>query len=420
MPDSATSTRSSAGQGVPWDVADLRRLLAAPARSATGWVGAPPPEKPLIPFTAGVPDAETFPVAEVGEAVRTVLEREPAPALEYLLGTPQGVPELRKLVVERMEPESEVSLSEANVTITSGAAQALENVFRTFLDPGDTVVIEGPSYGGAIRAIQGAGGVPVTVEMDKGGIRLDLLEATLSRLAGEGRTPKIIYVMPTFHNPAGLTMPLERRRQLVELAARHRVLILEDDAYSTIRFSGEPLPSILSVAAGIGVLRCGTVSKTIAPGLRVGWVKGSADLINGLVRMRFDNGTSPFNQRLVRAYVEAGAYEPHVEVMRNVYRRKYEAMDAALGEHCSRYVSWNEPEGGFYFWLKLPDGLDCHTLQEFAWDEGVGYFLGTSFYAGNGGSDHIRLAYSAVKLDLIAEGCARLGRALRRALATRA
>ncbi|MHB8576217.1 MAG: aminotransferase-like domain-containing protein [Dehalococcoidia bacterium] len=402
---------------LPWDVAALERLLAGPARTATGWSGAPPLNKPLVPFTAGVPDAPTFPVAEIGAAVQTVLSREAAPALEYLLGTPQGEPALRELVVSRMEPEPGLQLSAANVTITNGAAQALAHIFQTFLDPSDGVIVESPSYAGAIRAARGAAATLVPVPMDEHGLRIDALDDTLERLAAAGQRPKLIYAIPTFHNPAGVTMPLERRRQLIEVAARHQVLIVEDDAYGELRYTGEPIPSVFALAGGIGVLRCGTISKTIAPGLRVGWIKGQPAVIDALVRMRFDNGTSPFAQRIVVAYVEAGAFEPHVELMRGVYKRKYETMDAALGEYCGRYTTWTEPDGGFFIWMKLPDSVDCLAMQEVAWDEGVGYFPGTSFFTDGQGHDFIRLAFSAVTIDQIHEGCARLGRTLARATA---
>jgi DNA-binding transcriptional MocR family regulator len=416
MPDRSARTATSQTEAA-WDVAELQRLLAAPARTASGWTRISPEGRPVIPLTAGVPDDATFPAAEIEAAVRTVLAREAPAALAYLLGTPQGEPALRRIVVEQLEPEPGLQLSEANVTITSGAAHALENVMRTFLDPGDVVLVEAPTYGGAVRTAEGSSARFASVAMDDQGMRMDALADTLERLEAAGERPKLIYTIPTFHNPAGTTLPLERRRQLVEIAASHRVLILEDDAYSRMRFSGEPLPSLFAVAGGVGVLRCGTVSKTIAPGLRVGWITAQPELINALVRMRFDNGTSPFAQRLVCAYVESGVYEPHVEQMRRIYQRKFETMDAALAEHLGRSCSWTEPQGGFYVWVKLPAGVDCEALQRVAWEEGVSFFPGTSFFTDGSGHDHLRLAFSAVSLDQIREGVALLGRALARVAA---
>jgi len=410
---STTSDHSAtASTAESWDANDLQRLLSQGAQTATGWDGGPPPGTKLIPFTAGVPDAPTFPVAEIGAAVRTMLEQRAAAALEYLLSTPQGVPELRQLVVDRMEPEVGLRLTAANVTITSGSAHAFASITQTFLDPGDIVVLESPSYGGAIRTVRGSHANLAGVPMDEEGMRMDALDDTLERLIAAGERPKLIYTIPTFHNPVGVTMPVERRRQMIEIAARHRVLIVEDDAYGELRYRGEPLPSVFALAGGHGVLRCGTISKTIAPGLRVGWIKGPARLIDALVRMRFDNGTSPFAQYLTCAYVEAGAFEPHVQLMRDVYRRKYEAMDAGLGEHCSGHGTWTEPDGGFFIWLKLPEGGDCVKLQSAAWREGVGYFPGTSFYTDGSGHEYIRLSFSSVSLAEINEGCARLGRVL--------
>ncbi len=412
-----TRAAEKSGTGQSWSEAEITRLLAAPARVAQGWVPGPPPGKPVISLYAGVPDAPTFPVAEIGEAMQTVLKREPAPALEYLLGTPQGVPELRQLVVEEMEPEPGLALSAENVVITSGSAHAFACVCQTFLDPGDYCVIEAPTYAGAIRTAKGSGALFATVPMDEQGMRADLLDDTLERLEHEGTPAKLIYSIPVFHNPAGLTMPLERRRQLIEVASRHRVLIVEDDAYGELRYRGEPVPSLLSLSGGDGVLRCGTVSKTIAPGLRVGWIKGPKPLIDGLVRMRFDNGTSPFAQRIVRTYVEAGHFRPHVAIVRDVYKRKFEAMDAALGEHLSRLCSWTDPDGGFFIWVKLPDGVSDLALQPLAWDEGVSYFPGSAFYLDDDCHGYIRLAFSAVKQNEIGEAVARLGRAIARAAA---
>lgn len=411
------SLNSAATAAAQWTSDDMERLLTGPASRATGWSGAPPAGRPFIPFTAGVPDSPTFPVKEIGDAVQMVLKRHTAPALEYLLGTPGGLESLRRVIIDQMEPEPGLTLSEANVTITSGSAQAFANVVQTLIEPGDTVIVEAPTYGGAVRTVKGSGGRFEAVAMDAEGMRMDALTDAIERLAEEGRRAKFIYTIPTFHNPAGVTMPVERRRQLIEIAARHRVLIVEDDAYGELRFRGEHLPSVFALAGGEGVLRLGTISKTIAPGLRVGWTKGPTRLIDALIRMRFDNGTSPFAQYTVQEYVAAGVYRPHIDLVKGVYRKKYEAMDAGLGEHCSRFCSWAEPDGGFFLWLKLPDGVDCVSLLPHALDEGVGYFAGTSFYTDGGGADHIRLAYSAVNIDKIGEGCARLGRALARATA---
>ncbi|HEY7294669.1 MAG TPA: PLP-dependent aminotransferase family protein, partial [Dehalococcoidia bacterium] len=385
-----THTASASGTGQPWSEAEIMRLFATPARTAQGWTPGPPADKPVISLTAGVPDAPTFPAREVGEAAGIVLEREPEPALEYLLGTPQGVPELRRMVVEEIEPEPGLVLSAENVTITSGSAHAFACVCQTFLDPGDYCVIEAPTYAGAIRTAMGSGARFATVPMDEQGMRVDLLEETLARLEHEGTPAKLIYVIPIFHNPAGVTMPLERRRQLIEIASRHRVLVVEDDAYGELRYRGAPVPSLLALSGGEGVLRCGTVSKTIAPGLRVGWIKGPKPLIDGLVRMRFDNGTSPFAQRIVRAYVEQGYFRPHVALVRDVYKAKFEAMDAALGEHLGGLCSWTDPDGGFFIWVKLPSGTSQAKLAELAAPHKIIYNIGPNFMPNGGGEEYIR------------------------------
>lgn len=403
----------------PWEVADLDRLLAAPARPEPTYTLTPPGGGKLIGFGGGVPDAPTFPVAQLEEAVRTVLRREPAPALEYLSGGPIGVPALRQTIIDRIEPEPGVPLGIENVTITSGAAAALDNIFRTFLDPGDILLVEAPTYMGAIRNARATQCRFVPVPMDSEGLIVEALEETLAALAARGERPKLFYTIPTFQNPGGTTLPLARRERLLDVCQRYRVLVVEDDAYGELRFTEERLPSLFTLAQGRGVIRCGTVSKTIAPGLRIGWIKGQKPIIDALVRMRFDNGTSPFVQRVVVAYVEAGAFEPHVEKMRGVYKAKFETMDAALGEHLGRYATWTEPKGGFFIWVKLPEGVDSVDLQRRAWAAGLTFVPGIACYTDGSGHDHIRLAFSSVSHDEIREGIARLGRIVEEALAAR-
>jgi 2-aminoadipate transaminase len=403
----------------PWEVAELQSLLSTPARPEPTFVMSPPGAGKLIGFGGGVPDAPTFPVAQIEEAVRTVLRREPAPALEYLSGGPIGVPELRQAIIDRIEPEVGVDLNIDNVTITSGAASALDNVFRTFLDPGDVMLVEAPTYMGAVRNARATGCRFVPVPMDSDGLIVEALEETLERLAREGTRAKLLYTIPTFQNPAGVTLTTERRRRLLDVCARYKVLVFEDDAYGELRFTDERFTSLFSLAGGRGVIRTGTISKTIAPGLRIGWIKAQKPLIDALVRMRFDNGASPFNQRVVNAYVEAGCFEPHVEKMRGVYKAKFEAMDAALGEHLARHASWTEPKGGFFVWVALPAGVDCVDLQRRGWDAGIAFVPGTACFTDGGGRGHLRLAYSSVNHDEIRDGIARLGRVLEEALAAR-
>jgi 2-aminoadipate transaminase len=399
-----------ADRAIPWEVEELQSLLAAPAKPEPTFIMSPPGGGALIGFGGGVPDAPTFPVAQIEEAVRTVLRREPAPALEYLAGGPIGVPELRQTIIDRIEPEQGVALGIENVTVTSGAAAALDNVFRTFLDPGDVMLVEAPTYMGAVRNARATGCRFVSVPMDGDGLNVDALETTLADLTRRGQRAKLLYTIPTFQNPGGTTLPLARRERLLEICARYKVLVFEDDAYGDLRFTDEILPSLFTLAQGRGVLRTGTISKTIAPGLRVGWIKGQKPLIDALVRMRFDNGSSPFVQRVVNAYVAAGSFEPHVAKMRGVYKAKYQTMDAALGEHLARYATWTEPKGGFFVWVKLPGGVDCLDLQKRGWDAGIAFVPGTACFTDGSGRDHIRLAYSSVNHDEIRDGIARLGR----------
>ncbi len=400
--------------GAPWAAAALDTLLSRRTRAipASSLTAADQPN--AISLIAGIPDPDTLPVDELLEATRLVLARESTQALEY--GGSYGYAGLRELIAQRVDHQPGLGFAADNVMLTGGGAQALQIILDAFVDPGDTVVIETPAWGGMIRHLRAYQAQIEEVPLDEHGIRVDLLEELLARLAAEGRRPKLIYTIPTFQNPMGITSTLERRLQLLEVAARHRVLVLEDDAYGALRFAGAPVPSLLTLSGGDGVIRCGTFSKTIATGLRVGWIQASREIVDACARMRLDNGTSPFTSRIIAAYIEAGHHEPHVARMCTVYRTKCDAILNALAERCAPFATWTRPDGGFFVWLTLPDGVDARRVAVTASEEGVQVVPGPSFYARGGGERHLRLAYSYVSEAALVEGVRRLARAIERHL----
>jgi 2-aminoadipate transaminase len=360
-----------------------------------------------------VPDPASLPFDDLAEAARVVLEREGRPALEY--GGPQGFLGLREWLAERVGRADGVSLGPENITITNGSAGALANACETFLDPGDIVLAEAPSYPGAMRAIRAQGARVETVAVDAEGLRPEALAETVETLSGRGDGPKLLYTIPNFHNPTGATLGLERRRAVLEIARRHDIIIVEDDAYGEIRFEGERVPSFFALSGGDGVLRVGTFSKTLATGLRVGYVAAAREAIDFLLRMRFDMGTSPWIQRLVAEYVSRGNLDRHVSQVVEIYRRKRDAMVAALEAHCASYVRWRIPAGGFFLWLETDRRVQPEALREAAEQEGVAYVAGVAFFLDGSGSQFIRLAYSYVAEEEIEEAVRRLARALERA-----
>ena len=415
-------SRERPDSAVPnWEAALLEQSLsrrvqaAGPAYWGAGAAAGPPPVPPIA-LTGGVPDPESLPFDDLAEAARIVLEREGRLALQY--GGPQGFLGLREWLAERVGRADGLTLGPENITITNGSAGALANACETFLDPGDVVVAEAPSYPGAMRTIGAQGARVETVPVDAEGLRPDALAESLEALSREGARPKLLYTIPNFHNPTGATLSLERRHAVLEIARRHRLLIVEDDAYGEIRFEGERVPSFLALSGGDGVLKVGTFSKTLATGLRVGWVAAAQEATDFLVRMRFDMGTSPWIQRLVAEYVAAGHLDRHLPQVVEIYRRKRDTMATALEEHCAPYVRWRLPSGGFFLWLETDRRVQPSAiggLREAAAQEGVAYVSGDTFFVDRSGSQFIRLAYSFVAEQEIEEAVRRLGRALERA-----
>jgi len=412
------TNQERAASTVPnWEAAlleqSLSRRVQAAGQAYWGASAAAPPPVPPIALTGGVPDPESLPFDDLAEAARIVMEREGRLALQY--GGPQGFLGLREWLAERVGRADGLSLGPENITITNGSAGALANVCETFLDPGDVVMAEAPSYPGAMRTIRAQGARVEAVPVDAAGLRPEALAETVEALSRSGVRPKLLYTIPNFHNPTGATLSLERRRAVLEIAQRHRLLIVEDDAYGEIRFEGEGVPSLFALSSGDGVLKVGTFSKTLATGLRVGWVAAAQEATDFLVRMRFDMGTSPWIQRLVAEYVSRGLLDRHLPQVVQIYQRKRDTMTAALAEHCAPYVRWRPPSGGFFLWLETGRRVQTEALREAAALEGVAYVSGDTFFVDRSGSQFIRLAYSFVPEQEIEEAIRRLGRALKRA-----
>ena len=283
------------------------------------------------------------------------------------------------------------------------------------LDRGDVVVTEVPAFSGSLRTFRGHQARLVGVPMDRHGIRLDALEATLQRLEAEGTPARLIYVSPTFQNPTGTTMPLERRGQLIGLAARHGALLLEDTAYNELYFGAEPIPTLGALAGGRFVITVGTFSKVIAPGLRVGWLQTRPELLRRLLPARFDMGNSPLLHRTLHALMVGGELDRHVQRMRGIYRRKMRELATALRACCCEALQFDDPAGGFFLWLRLAPGLDAKTVQERALDAGVVFPVGSAFYLAGGPPEegqHLRLAYSRAAIEDLQIGAERLAASL--------
>ena len=364
-----------------------------------------------IGLTGGIPDPEYLPLDALREALLTVLGREHKPALEY--GGAQGLPQLREHVATRVCAQPGVEMTAENVTLTSGSSHSLANIVDTFIDPGDVIIVELPSFSGALRTFRSGGAELVGVPMDDEGIDTEALDKTLTELDSQGRKVKFLYTIQNFHNPTGITQTLERRKALIEVAGRHHVLLVDDDPYGQFRFHGDSVPSLLALSGGEGVLSVGTFSKIIATGLRCAWVMGRQPYIDALVSTRFDGGSTPLIQRTVAAYIEAGNLEPHVEKMTSVYNEKCETMLRALDERCATRVTYTRPDGGFFIWAELPEGGDCMELLKAAQAEGVAVVPGMSYMVKPElGRRNFRLAFSQVPEDQIFEAIQRLGRAL--------
>jgi 2-aminoadipate transaminase len=362
----------------------------------------------VITFSGGFPAPETFPVEVLQELTSSLLAADSALALQY--SPTEGLPDSRAAIAGMLAGRQGVSVDAGDVLVTSGGIEALQLLARTFVDPGDRVLVEAPSYLGAIMAFAGFEAQVDGVTVDDGGLRIDELEQVLSG----GARPKLLYVIPDHQNPTGLSLAADRRAPLVELCRRYGVLVVEDVAYRDLGFDDDAPPSLWSLGPDV-VVQIGTFSKVFAPGVRLGWAVGPMSVIGAMTaaKQNSDQCSGAFGQMLMARFVTAGHLDRNLVLARRLYEARATTMLRALEEHMPDGYRWTRPRGGFFVWLTAPDDVDARALVAPAARLGVAYVPGSPFYTDARGDNCFRLAYSRATEDDITEGVRRLGTLLR-------
>lgn len=370
----------------------------------------------IISFAGGLPDPATFPVEDLKAITGEVLDREGHLALQY--GPTEGDLRLRQELVKWMAKDG-IRCTPDQVLITIGSQQGLDLVGRVFLDPGDIVVLELPSYMAALQVFRNYRAEMVGVLQDDEGMRMDLLEDTLRGLRDRGRRPKLIYVVPDFQNPSGITMTQQRRRQLLDLARTYHTIVVEDSPYRELRFEGTSPPAIASLDPDGRVVWLGTFSKTLCPGLRIAWMMASEELIRRFVtaKQAVDLCCPSLTQSIAAEFCARGLIYARLPQIVRLYRRKRDVMLDALAREMPPGVTWTHPEGGLFLWVRLPERMDTETLLPMAVEEeAVAYVVGSGFHADGGGKNAMRLNFSFPSEQEIEEGIKRLARLVRKHL----
>jgi 2-aminoadipate transaminase len=362
----------------------------------------------VITFSGGFPDPGTFPARVLADIASRLITQDPGVALQY--SATEGIASVRDYVSGRLAAQNGRAPGAGELMITSGGIDCMELVAKSYLDPGDVVVVEAPTYLGAIMAFRGYEADVRGIPMDDDGMRTDVL----ARQLADGLRPKILYTIPDFQNPTGLTLSAPRRSELTELARRYGFLILEDVAYRELGFEPALPPSLWSMAPDV-VLQAGTFSKIFCPGARLGWAAGPAQIISRLVvaKQNSDQCSGALGQRMLEEYGRGGHMERQLVASRALYARRAALMSQALAAHMPDGVTWTTPHGGFYIWLTAPDGVDTVELSAAARARKVAYVPGRPFYPDDKGAPQIRLSYSRVDDDLIDEGIRRISDVLR-------
>jgi 2-aminoadipate transaminase len=376
----------------------------------------PQPDVPIaFNFDQGLAAPETFPADALLDLAQTILQRDGADALEYFdaqTGYEElvfGYKGLRAQLARRYRDVHGCNLDERGFILTSGSVQAIAMAVNGFVDAGDVVVVEAASFPYALRYMEMAGAEVRTVPVDDEGMDIDALERLLAEVDASGKRVKMVYTIATFQLPTGAELSLPRRRRLLELARKWRFVVLEDNVYGELRFDGDPLPSLLSLDDSGLVMQCNAFSKTIAPGLRLGWMAGHPDTIAALAAVRQDLGVSQWLSRIMAEFLARDLFDAHLARANAAYRSKCASAVDAVRKHCGEFARFREPRGSFYLWLEIDERIDWQRAAQLAAAQGIFFRPGERFMNDTQGRQFLRLAYSHVSEDIIVGGIEKLG-----------
>ncbi len=366
----------------------------------------------IISFAGGLPAPESFPISELKDVMIEVMENEPQVALQY--GATEGDKLLREQIVKNYRAEG-FDIDIDNVLITTASQQGLDLLAKIFINRGDKVIVGKPSYLGGLSAFNSYGAKFVGVEHDEFGMRFDKLKEALEELRANGERAKFIYTIPDFQNPAGVTMPEDRRIKILELAYEHDILIVEDSPYHELRFEGEHLKTFYALDNKGQVINLGTFSKIFCPGFRIGWTIADKKILDKFIvaKQAVDLCTTPFTQRVAARYIEKGLLGPRIQKIIKMYREKRDIMLAEFDKHMPEGVTWTRPEGGLFLFMTLPEWMDSEKLFMRAIKKKVAFVVGSNFYCDGSGKNTMRINFSFMSIEKNIEGVKRLAEAIR-------
>jgi 2-aminoadipate transaminase len=362
----------------------------------------------VISLAGGLPDTRSFPPETFAAMANRIAAESCAKALQY--GPTEGLPEAIDCIAEVMAAEG-MRVDADDLIVTTGGQQAIDLVTRALIDPGDVIIAEAPTYPGAVPSFASYQADVVQIDMDSDGMRVDLMEETLDRLEREGRRPKFVYTVPSFQNPAGVTMSFPRRKRLVEVANEREILVLEDNPYGMLRYEGEPQTTLRSLDGGVYVMYLGTFSKILSPGIRLGWIVAPGPVLDklNLGKQAADLCTSTLSQLMVSSYFQQVGWRDYVDSLVEIYRGRRDTMLDALERHFPPQAEWTRPAGGLFIWATLPDFIDTTDLLARALQANVAFVPGEGAYMDGRGRSSMRLNFSGVDEDEIREGVRRIG-----------
>lgn len=369
----------------------------------------------VISFAGGLPAPELFPVEEMKKVALAVLEEQGRAAMQYY--ATDGYPPLREAIAERMNRKLHTNVTADSILVTNGSQQCLDFVGRVFLDEGDKIIVESPSYLGALNAFKAYGPEFIEIPTDEDGMIMSELEKALAA----NPDVKFIYVIPDFQNPSGRTWPIERRKQFMEIINKYEIPVAEDNPYGELRFEGEIFPSLKSYDTKGLVLFFGTFSKIFAPGFRLGWVSASPEILEkfNISKQAADLQASTISQMEMAKFIEMYDLDAHVEKIKEVYGKRRTIMLDAMDEYFPEGIKFTRTDGGLFTWVTLPEGIDAAQLmKDVVLPNNVAYVPGEPFYPNGGNANHFRMNYSCMPEDKIVEGVKRLGKALHEAIAS--